>query len=408
MSGPLDGITVLAAEQMHSLPHATQLLALMGAEVIKVEPPGGDAGRSGRPTLVDRDAGPVGSTFIRNNLSKSSVVIDLKSERGSDLFLRLAATVDVVAENFRPGTATKLGIAYDDVQRVNPRAVYVSISGFGNTESPSSPYREWAAYAPIVEGMAGLYEYSREPTVPPRPALAGALGDTAPGLYAVIGVLTALHERERTGRGRYVDISMYDSMIAVADVVHPASMGVEPSHAVDGIGILQRVRAAGRLLHGGSRPGDALPPVRRGGRPPRVDRRSPPAQPVRVVDAHGRRDPSGRRVLGRDAYQARGGNRARASWCRRRARQHRDRHPGRPARAVSRLRPRPRSARAGYARRCRRRQSHRVPPRSVPGRARRARARPTSGHCSASTPTASCASDWPQPTPSSPSSGEQE
>ncbi len=243
MSGPLDGITVLAAEQMHSLPHATQLLALMGAEVIKVEPPGGDAGRSGRPTLVDRDAGPVGSTFIRNNLSKSSVVIDLKSERGSDLFLRLAATVDVVAENFRPGTATKLGIAYDDVQRVNPRAVYVSISGFGNTESPSSPYREWAAYAPIVEGMAGLYEYSREPTVPPRPALAGALGDTAPGLYAVIGVLAALHERERTGRGRYVDISMYDSMIAVADVVHPASMGVEPSHAVDGIGILHAFRA---------------------------------------------------------------------------------------------------------------------------------------------------------------------
>ena len=91
--------------------------------------------------------------------------------------------------------------------------------------------------------MAGLYEYSRDATVPPRPALAGALGDTAPGLYAVIGVLAALHERERTGRGRYVDISMYDSMIAVADVVHPASVGVEPSRALDGIGILHAFRA---------------------------------------------------------------------------------------------------------------------------------------------------------------------
>jgi crotonobetainyl-CoA:carnitine CoA-transferase CaiB-like acyl-CoA transferase len=244
MNGPLDGITVLSAEQMHSLPHATQLLALLGAEVIKVEPPGGEAGRTGRPTLVDRDARPVGSTFIRNNLSKSSVVIDLKSEHGAELFLRLAATVDVVAENFRPGTAAKLGIAYDDVKQVNPRAVYVSISGFGNADAPPSPYREWAAYAPIVEGMAGLYEYSREPELRPRPALAGALGDTAPGLYAVIGVLAALHERERTGTGCYVDISMYDSMIAVADIVHPASMGIEPSHAVDGIGILHAFRAS--------------------------------------------------------------------------------------------------------------------------------------------------------------------
>jgi crotonobetainyl-CoA:carnitine CoA-transferase CaiB-like acyl-CoA transferase len=153
----------------------------MGAEVVKVEPPGGEAGRSGRPTTTDRDGSPVGSTFVRNNLGKASIVLDLKSPRGVDLFPGLAATVDVVAENFRPGTATKLGIAYEDVRRVNPRAVYVSISGFGNAE-PASPYREWAADAPIVEGMAGLYECSREPDVRPRPALVGALGDTAPGL----------------------------------------------------------------------------------------------------------------------------------------------------------------------------------------------------------------------------------
>ncbi len=244
MNGPLADVTVLAAEQMHSLPHATQLMALMGATVIKVEPLEGEAGRTGRPTLVDRDGRTTGSTFLRNNLNKQSIALDLKSVRGRELFLSLAATVDVVAENFRPGTTQKLGIAYDDVKAVNARVIYVSISGFGNRTEQPSPYREWAAYAPIVEGMAGLYEYARSGDEPARPASAGALGDTAPGLYAVIGALAALHERARTGAGSYVDISMYDSMIAVADIVHPSSMGVEPHRAVEGIGILHSFRAS--------------------------------------------------------------------------------------------------------------------------------------------------------------------
>jgi formyl-CoA transferase len=240
---PLEGITVLAAEQMHSLPHATQLMALMGADVVKVEPITGEAGRTGRPTITDRDGRATGSTYLRNNLGKSSMAIDLKHDDGRALFLRLAATVDVVAENFRPGTADKLGIGYDDVRAVNPRVVYLSVSGFGNARNPASPYRDWAAYAPIVEGMAGLYEYSRDGDSPPRPAIAGALGDTAPGLYAVIGTLAALRARDRTGVGCHVDVSMYDAMIAVADVVHPSSVGVEPSRALDGIGILHAFRA---------------------------------------------------------------------------------------------------------------------------------------------------------------------
>ena len=241
---PLEGLTVLAAEQMHSLPHATQLMALMGAEVVKVEPLTGEAGRAGRPTITDLDGRATGSTYLRNNLGKASIAIDLKHDDGRALFLALAATVDVVAENFRPGTADKLGIGYDDVRAINQRVVYVSVSGFGNRTDPPSPYREWAAYAPIVEGMAGLYEYSRSGDEPPRPAIAGALGDTAPGLYAVIGTLAALRERDRSGTGCHVDVSMYDSMVAVADVVHPASVGVEPSRALDGIGILHAFRAS--------------------------------------------------------------------------------------------------------------------------------------------------------------------
>jgi crotonobetainyl-CoA:carnitine CoA-transferase CaiB-like acyl-CoA transferase len=240
---PLLGLSVLAAEQMHSLPHATQLLALLGAEVIKVEPLDGDTGRNGAPAVTDRDGRQTGSTFLRNNMGKASVAIDLKQEAGRDLFLRLATTVDAVAENFRPGTVERLGIGYDAVRSVHPSVIYVSVSGFGNTTDPPSPYREWAAYAPIVEGMAGLYEYSRDGDGPPRPAVAGALGDTGPGLYAVIGLLAALHRRQVTGQGGYVDVSMYDSMIAIADVVHPASMGVLPSRALDGIGILHAFRA---------------------------------------------------------------------------------------------------------------------------------------------------------------------
>jgi crotonobetainyl-CoA:carnitine CoA-transferase CaiB-like acyl-CoA transferase len=229
---------------MHSLPHATQLLALLGAEVIKVEPLTGDTARNGTPAVTDRDGSRTGSTFLRNNLGKASVAIDLKQDAGRQLFLRLAGTVDAVAENFRPGTADRLGIGYEAVRAVHPSVVYVSVSGFGNSSDPPSPYREWAAYAPIVEGMAGLYEYSRDGDDPPRPALAGALGDTGPGLHAVIGVLAALHERSVTGKGGYVDVSMYDSMIAIADVVHPGSMGVQPSRAVDGIGILHAFRAS--------------------------------------------------------------------------------------------------------------------------------------------------------------------
>ena len=242
-TGPLGGVTVLSAEQMHALPHATQLLACMGAEVIKVEAPGGESGRASKPTLRDRDGRETGSTFIRNNLGKSSIAIDLKRDAGRELFLRLARSVDVVAENFRPGTADRLGIGFDAIRAVHPAVIYVSVSGFGNRSDPPSPYRAWAAYAPIVEGMSGLFEYSRKDDDPPRPALAGALGDTAAGLYASIGVLAALRDRDRTGKGCRVDISMYDSMIAVADIVHPASMGVEPNRTLEGIGILHAFRA---------------------------------------------------------------------------------------------------------------------------------------------------------------------
>ncbi|MFM8972292.1 MAG: CaiB/BaiF CoA transferase family protein [Actinomycetota bacterium] len=224
---PLDGVRVLAAEQMQALPYATQLLARLGAEIVKVEhPAGGESGRGASPAMTDPAGRSVGATFLRNNLSKRSVAIDLKSAEGRELFVELAGRFDVVAENFKPGTMDRMGIGYDALAARYPRLVFVSISGFGNTVE--TPYREWPAYAAIVEAMSGIYDY-RNPGRPPVTIPVGALGDISSALFGVIGILAALRHRDRTGEGQYVDIAMFDAMVAMTDIVtHFWSMGVRP------------------------------------------------------------------------------------------------------------------------------------------------------------------------------------
>jgi crotonobetainyl-CoA:carnitine CoA-transferase CaiB-like acyl-CoA transferase len=215
---PLDGVRVLAAEQMQALPFATQLLARLGADVVKVEHPvDGESGRGALPAIEDPQGRRVGATFLRNNLGKRSVGLDLKSDRGRELFLELAGGFDVVAENFKAGTMDRLGLGYETISAQHPGIIYLSVSGFGNTGE--SPYRAWPAYAMVPEAMSGLYEYARSGDEPPRVTPAGALGDISSALFAVIGVLAALRHREATGRGQYVDVAMLDSMIAMTDVV---------------------------------------------------------------------------------------------------------------------------------------------------------------------------------------------
>ena len=155
---PLTGVRVLAAEQMQSLPYATQLLASLGAEIVKVEhPTRGDLGRSSLPNTIDTEGNPVGATFLRNNLYKKSIALDLKNELGQDLFRRLAKNFDIVAENFKPGTMEKFGLSYKDFRESQPELIYLSISGFGNTVE--SPYSSRKAIAPNAEEMYGNYEY---------------------------------------------------------------------------------------------------------------------------------------------------------------------------------------------------------------------------------------------------------
>ena len=250
---PLDGVRVLAAEQMQALPYATQMLARLGAEVVKVEHPvHGESGRQSTPAMTDPHGRAVGATYLRNNLGKRSVGLDLKAPEGRELFLQLAANFDVIAENFKAGTMDRMGLGYDVIAQRYPRAIYVSISGFGN--AVDTPYRDWPAYASIVEAMSGIYDY-KNPESPPVTIPVGALGDISSALYAVIGILAALRHRDATGRGQYVDIAMLDAMVAMTDVVTNFwSMGVRPEpgkglelicegfRASDGYVVMQVVR----------------------------------------------------------------------------------------------------------------------------------------------------------------------
>jgi formyl-CoA transferase len=231
---PLDGVRILAAEQMQALPFATQLLARLGAEVVKVEhPTHGESGRGALPAMEDPDGRRVGATFLRNNLNKRSVGLDLKSPRGRELFMELAGRFDVVGENFKAGTMDRLGLGYRELSERHPRLIYVSVSGFGNLGD--SPYRSWPAYAMVPEAMSGLYEYARHGDEPPRVIPAGALGDISSALFTVIGIQAALRHRDMTGRGQQVDVAMLDSMLAMTDVITNFwSLGVR-ENALEGI-----------------------------------------------------------------------------------------------------------------------------------------------------------------------------
>jgi len=225
---PLQGVRILAVEQMQSLPFATQMLARLGAEVVKIEHPvRGDLGRSSLPAVNDLSGNKVGATFIRNNLAKKSIGIDLKHELGQKLFKRLVPKFDVVAENFKPGTMKSFGLDYSSLSSLDSSLIYISISGFGH--DPDSPYMAWPAFAPIAEAMSGLYTFNRPPDQEVRVSPAGALGDTGTGLFAVVAILAALRYREATGAGQYIDLAMFDSMIAFADIVpNYFSMGHDP------------------------------------------------------------------------------------------------------------------------------------------------------------------------------------
>jgi crotonobetainyl-CoA:carnitine CoA-transferase CaiB-like acyl-CoA transferase len=252
MPRPLEGVRILAIEQMQALPYATQLLARLGADVVKIESTTGESGRGAQPGINDPHGRFVGATFLRNNHAKRSVAIDLRSDEGRDLVLRLAPKFDVVAENFRAGAIDRLGLGYEAIKAAHPKVIYASVSGFGS--DPASPYANWGAYASIVEAMSGIYDYMRRPDEAPRANPVGALGDISSALFATIGILAALRHRELTGEGQLVDVAMFDATVAMTDIVmNFASMGqprqpyppafiLDSFRATDGWFVMQIVR----------------------------------------------------------------------------------------------------------------------------------------------------------------------
>ena len=205
-AGPLAGIRVLDLTQFLAGPFATQILGDLGAEVIKLEAPSGDWSRSLPPHFI----GPDSAYYLSVNRNKKSVVADMKSADGLALVKRLAGASDIVMENFRPGVLDRLGFAYDALAVEHPGLVWCSISGFGQ----DGPDRDRPAYDMIVQALSGGMSMTGEPGAPA--VRAGIpIGDLCAGMYGAIGVLAALEERRRTGKGKLVDVAMLDCQVAM-------------------------------------------------------------------------------------------------------------------------------------------------------------------------------------------------
>ena len=203
---PLDDLFVVDLSRILSGPVCTMLLADMGAEVIKVEPPpSGDDSRQWGPPFI----GSISSYFLSVNRNKKSLGLNLKTDKGRHILWKLIERADVLIENFRPGVLERLGFGYDAVAKVNQRLVYCSISGFGHT----GPYRDRPGYDVIAQGESGIMDLTGYPDGPPA-KLGASLADVVAGLYAFNGILLALLARHKTAKGQYVDISLLDGMVS--------------------------------------------------------------------------------------------------------------------------------------------------------------------------------------------------
>jgi crotonobetainyl-CoA:carnitine CoA-transferase CaiB-like acyl-CoA transferase len=217
MAGPLRNIRVLDLTRVLAGPWATQILADFGAEVIKVEKPGeGDDTRGWGPPFLTNSDGSRGDAayYVSANRGKQSVAIDMAKPEGQKLLRELAARCDILMENFKVGGLKKYGLDYASLKAVNPRLVYCSITGFGQT----GPYAGRAGYDFMIQGMGGIMSVTGQPDGTPgaEPLKAGvAYADVFTGLYATIGVLAALHHREQTGEGQYLDLALLDTQVSV-------------------------------------------------------------------------------------------------------------------------------------------------------------------------------------------------
>jgi CoA:oxalate CoA-transferase len=207
MAPPIDGIRILDLSQMLAGPYGTMILADLGAEVIKIERPGvGDIARGMPPHFFHGES----VYFISMNRNKKSLTLDLKAEEGLEIFYGLVRQSDVVYDNFRPGILEKLRIDYETLKKINPRIISCSVTGYGHT----GPLKDRPAFDLIIQARGGIMSYTGEPgRMPVR--MGAPMGDLGGGLFAVHGVLAALYQREKTGRGQKIDIGLLDCQISL-------------------------------------------------------------------------------------------------------------------------------------------------------------------------------------------------
>jgi crotonobetainyl-CoA:carnitine CoA-transferase CaiB-like acyl-CoA transferase len=197
-------------------PYCTMLLADLGADVVKVESPSGDLTRYAEPQLARDHAGGFGGYFQSVNRNKRSIVIDLKSDEGRNTFLRLLPTADAVVENYRTGVADRLGLSYESLSEIHPKLVYASVRGFGDPRGGESPYAQWPAFDVSAQAWGGFMGITGTADGAPQQAGPG-VGDIFPGTLCALGIVSALLHARATGEGQYVDVAMYDGVLALCE-----------------------------------------------------------------------------------------------------------------------------------------------------------------------------------------------
>jgi crotonobetainyl-CoA:carnitine CoA-transferase CaiB-like acyl-CoA transferase len=225
-TGPLRDITIIDCTMALAGPFGTSLLADLGANVIKVEPPQGDMARSGaplppdfaNPTAPEKAGVNYGGYFASINRNKRSIVLDFKAEGDREKFLHLCEQADAVVENMRAGVMDKLGVGYEVIAGRNPKIVYGCIRGFGDPRTGASPYAEWPAYDAVAQAMSGLAHITGPEAEDGYPC-GVSVGDIFPGTLMALGVVSAVHNARRTGQGQFMDIAMYDAMLSFCETV---------------------------------------------------------------------------------------------------------------------------------------------------------------------------------------------
>ena len=217
-TGPLAGIQVIDATQALAGPFCTMLLADLGADVIKIEPPTGDMTRFSGPFTREDTEKAYGGYFASINRNKRSVVLDLKTGAGRDALLRLTDRADAFVENSKTGVMDRLGVGYDIMHGRNPRLVYAAIRGFGDPRTGTSPYLDWPAYDVVAQAMGGIVGITG--TAEGETFRCGAsVGDIYPATLAAVGINAALLHAARTGEGQFLDVAMYDGVLALCETI---------------------------------------------------------------------------------------------------------------------------------------------------------------------------------------------